>query len=111
MGSNPIRRGGPDPGVPIAPDTLPEVFADLRLLPQRRRTMPGRSVSPAARSPGLAMTANRPWIRPFHAPRPKPNIRVTSRKGDGSAASTSLGSMGRRAFRARWKRPEGRLVA
>jgi septal ring factor EnvC (AmiA/AmiB activator) len=33
--------------------------------------------------------------------RPKPNIRVTSRKVDGYAASTSVGSMGRRAFMSR----------
>jgi integrase/recombinase XerD len=39
--------------------------------------------------------------------RPKPNIRVTSRKVDGYAASASVGSMGKRAFMSRRKIPYG----
>jgi hypothetical protein len=39
MGLNPIRRGGPYPGVPIAPNTLPQVFADLGLLPHLEVTL------------------------------------------------------------------------
>jgi hypothetical protein len=39
--------------------------------------------------------------------RPKPNIRVTSRKVDRYAAGVSAGSMGKRAFMSRRKIPYG----
>jgi hypothetical protein len=37
--------------------------------------------------------------------RPKPSIHVTSRKVDGDAASTSVGSVSKQAFMSTWKMP------
>jgi hypothetical protein len=57
---------------------------------------------------GAQANSQAPRLRDMrHLMGPKPNIRVTSRKVDGYAVSTSLASMGRRAFMSRWTMPKG----